>query len=220
MYVDIGVENKEAVEKAGIRPGDMIIPHATFFKMHNPDYLAAKAFDNRVGVVAGIEVLENLKGKDIAATVVAVGTVQEEVGLRGAKTAAHMVKPDLSFAIDVTIANDVPGLTGDTKLGAGVALSLMDRSVIANPRLVKYCEDIAKKYDIPFTYDAMTGGGTDNGEIHKAHIGCPALTLSIPSRYIHSHYSMIHYTDYKACVDLITRVCEEITNEDMKVILD
>lgn len=220
MFIDIGVPNKVAAEKSGIMPGDMVIPKAEFFQMQDKDYLAAKAFDNRAGVAAAIEVMHNLKGKDHEATLVSVGTVQEEVGLRGAKTSAHMVKPDIAFAIDVTISNDYPGAVGETKLGAGVALSLMDRSVIANPRLVQYCEKICKKNKIPFTYDAMVAGGTDNGEIHKAHIGCPVITLSIPSRYIHSHYSMIHYTDYKAAVDLITKVAENLTSADVKKFLD
>mgnify|MGYP002682856148 CR=1 FL=1 len=123
MYIDIGVGSREDVEKLGIRVGDMITPYTPFRVMNDGKTLLGKAWDDRLGAAVAIEVLQNLKGVDHLATVVAAGTVQEEVGLRGARTAAYHVKPDVAFALDVTMSYDLPGAPNHpTKLGAGVAL--------------------------------------------------------------------------------------------------
>lgn len=220
MFIDIGVKDKKEAEALGVNPGDQVVPHSDFFEMGNKDFWAGKAFDDRIGVTAAIEVIRSLKGKKHKATFVGVGTVQEERGLIGATTSAQMVKPDIAFAIDVTIAKDTPGLKNECALGKGVALSLMDSSTMANPRLVAYCEKIAKKHKIDFTYDTLTGGGTDSGQIQRQNGGIPSLTLSIPSRYIHSHWSMIHWNDYKTCVDLLIAIASEFTSDDLATILD
>ena len=205
MYVDLGVKNKNEVLALGVDVGDSVIPDTEFMVMNNPDYLCAKAFDDRVGVAVIVEVLRNLKNKNTKANVYGVGSVQEEVGLRGARTAAYKVSPDIALAIDVTLSHDVPNTDkSECKLGNGVALSLMDSSVIANRGLFRVLRNICEEKNIPFSYDYLSAGGTDSGEISKSKDGVINMTLSLPCRYFHSHNSIVSLTDYNACVDLVT----------------
>ena len=205
MYVDLGVKNKQEVLDLGINIGDSIIPYTEFMVMNNPDFVCSKAFDDRIGAAVVVEVLNNLKGKEINASVYGVGSVQEEVGLRGARTAAYKISPDVAIAIDVTLSHDVPNIEKtDCKLGNGVALSLMDSSVIANRGLLKLLRNICLEKNIPFTYDSLTAGGTDSGEISKSRDGVLNMTLSLPCRYFHSHHSVVSLTDYNACIELLT----------------
>jgi endoglucanase len=210
VHLDLGLSSKKAVLDMGIRPGDMIAPVAEFMQLADPKMLAAKAFDNRIGCAVTIEVMEQLNKIKHRANVYAVGTVQEEVGLRGAKTAAFRINPDVAIAIDVTLAGDIPGAGNNAKLGDGVAISFADGSVIGAKALINELEKIAKEEKIKFTYDMLTAGGTDSGEIHKSHDGVLNCTLSIPSRYIHSHYSIIHQDDYDATIKLITAFAKRL----------
>jgi endoglucanase len=214
MYLDLGVTNKEMVAELGIKIGDMITPHTDFRVLNDGKSLLGKAWDNRLGVAAAIETLRNLKGVKHKATVVAGGSVQEEVGLRGARTAAYHVKPDVAFAIDVTMSYDLPTSPKyDTKLGAGVALSIMDGSVIAHRGLFDFVENICKQENIKYTYDLLTAGGTDSGEIHKSMDGVITMTLSIPCRYFHSHVSIINVDDYVQTVNLLTKIVTAIDSD-------
>ncbi len=211
MYLDLGVKDKAMVEALGIKIGDMVTPHTEFRVMNDGKTLLGKAWDNRVGVAAAIEAIRNLKDVKHKATIVAAGTVQEEVGLRGARTASYHVKPDVAFAIDVTMSYDLPTSPKyDTKLGAGVALSIMDGSVIAHRGLFEFVEKICQSENIRYTYDLLTAGGTDSGEIHKQYDGVVTMTLSIPCRYFHSHVSMINYDDYVTTVNLLTKLVQAI----------
>jgi len=149
-----------------------------------------------------------------------VGSVQEEVGLRGARTATYKVRPDVAIAIDVSMSYDVPGSgKGESKLGKGVALSLMDSSVIAHRGLFRLLRDICKEKNIPFTYDSLVAGGTDSGEINKSFDGVVNMTLSLPCRYFHSHNSIINLKDYNACIDLLVEFVSRLdknTLEELK----
>ncbi|MFA5421247.1 MAG: M42 family metallopeptidase [Bacilli bacterium] len=216
MYIDLGVSSKADVEKLGVRIGDMITPYTPFRVMNDGKTLLGKAWDDRLGAAIAIEVLKNLKGIDHKATVVAAGTVQEEVGLRGARTAAYHVKPDIAIALDVTMSYDLPGAPNHpTKLGAGVALSIMDGSVIAHRGLFDFVEKIAKEKGIKYTFDLMTAGGTDSGEIHKQYDGVITMTLSVPCRYFHSHVSLVHYDDYVEAVKLLTEVVKALDKDTL-----
>lgn len=209
-FIDIGVANKQEALDLGIRKGDPITPVSEFTVMANEKYLMSKAWDDRIGACVVIDVLRNLKGKSIYSTVYGAGTVQEEVGLRGAKTVGQMVKPDVAIAIDVTFSQDLPGEKGDCRLGTGVTLSVMDSSVISHSGLFKTLEGICEKYDIPYELDMLAAGGTDSGELSKVDAGVVNMTLSIPSRYMHSHRTIIHEDDYQATVDLLTHFVEEL----------
>lgn len=205
MFIDLGMESKDEVEKLGIQVGDMITPfQETAFQTPNMNRVIGKAHDNRISVVAGLEIMRELADLDLDVNVILIGTTQEEVGLRGARTSSYKWTPNIAFAIDVTFCYNTPGMEKkDTKLGTGVALSLFDSSIITNPKLIRLVEQIATKKEIPFTYDAMIAGGTDSGAIHLTKEGVPTMTLSIPSRYMHSHISMIDINDVRATVDLV-----------------
>jgi len=210
MYVDLGVKNKAEVEEMGIRPGDYVTPQSKFEVLNNPNYLMAKAWDNRVGALLATEVVRNLKGIDHACDVYAVGSVQEEVGLRGAKTSAYKIKPDVAIALDVTIASDYPGGENKTKMGVGVTLGIQDSSVLGHRGLIALMEDLCKELDLPFQYDLLMAGGTDSGEIHKSYDGVVTMTISIPARYIHSHRGLIHRKDYCDTVTLLTEFAKRL----------
>ncbi len=211
LYLDMGVKDKKMIEDLGIRVGDTVTPYTEFRVLNDGKTLLGKAWDDRIGMAIALEVLQNLKEKKHKANYVAVGTVQEEVGLRGARTAAYHVHPDIAFATDVTMSYDLPGSPNNpTKLGSGVALSIMDGSAIAHRGLFDFVEKIAKEKGVRYTYDMLTAGGTDSGEIHKQFDGIINMTISLPCRYFHSHVSLIDIEDYKAAVDLMTAVVEAI----------
>lgn len=213
MFVDIGVKDKNEVDLLGIKPGDMVTPKSDFTVMANPNFLAAKAWDNRVGALIATDVLINLKGVKHDADVYAVGTVQEEVGLRGAKTATYAVKPDLGIALDVTLGNDIPGTEAGSKLGVGITLAIQDSSHLGHRGLLGYLEDLAKELKLDVQFDLLLAGGTDSGEMHKSFDGIINVTVSIPSRYIHAHRAIIHRKDYADTVTLITEFCKRADSD-------
>lgn len=220
LYLDLGVKDAKAIAELGIRIGDTVTPKTDFRVLNDGKTLLGKAWDDRIGVAVALEVLKNLHGVDTDATIASCGTVQEEVGLRGARTCAYHVKPDIAFALDVTMSYDLPGSPKlDTKLGNGVALSVCDGSVIGHRGLFDFVEDIAKKHHVRYTYDMLTAGGTDSGEIHKQYDGIITMTISLPCRYFHSHVSLIDIDDFHEAVKLLTEVCKAInkkTLEDLK----
>ena len=174
------------------------------------------AIDDRYGCFLGVELLKALKDVELDVDLYVGVSVQEEVGLRGARTSTYKVKPDIAIAIDVSMSYDVPGSSkGESKLGKGVALSLMDSSVIAHRGLFKLLKDICKEKNIPFTHDSLVAGGTDSGEINKSFDGVINMTLSLPCRYFHSHNSVVNLKDYNACIDLLT---EFVTRLDKDVL--
>lgn len=223
MFIDLGVESKEEVIKLGIKPGDMITPVFDFFEMNNPDYLAAKAFDNRIGCAILIEIVEKLKNKKLMLDLYSVATVQEEVGLKGARTSTSLINPDIAIAIDVGISADTPNMTidhGSAKMGHGPLLVIMDATILSHCELVKRFKQIADEYQISLQFELMQGGGTDAGNIHLVNGGTPSLTLGIPSRYIHSHASVINQRDADQLVNLIVAFISEFNQEQYLKIID
>lgn len=205
LYLDIGALSKQEAKDMGIRKSDPIVPVSKMSVMANQKCLMSKAGDDRIGVAVMIQVLKNLKNQTIMPTLYLAATVQEEVGLRGAKTVGQMVQPDLAIAIDVTFSQDLPGSSkGDVCLGSGVALTVMDASAIAHTGLLYALEDICEKQHIPYQLEMDTTGGTDSGELSKVASGVMNITVSIPSRYMHTHYTIIHQDDYEAAVQLLT----------------
>ena len=220
MFIDIGATSKEEVINYGVKPGDSVVPYFEFTQMKNEKMLLAKAFDNRIGCAIAIDVLKGLQNENHPNTVYGVGTVQEEVGLRGAGTSAHMIEPDIGFAVDVGIAGDTPGISdkeADSKLGDGPQIILYDASMVSHKGLRDLVVNTAEKNDIPFQYSTMAGGGTDSGSIHLTHNGVPALSITIATRYIHSNAAVLHRDDFENAVKLIVEV---IKNFDQKQLED
>ncbi len=216
MFIDIGATSQEEAEAFGVRPGDSVVPVCPFTVMKNPKMLMAKAWDNRIGCALAIEVLKRLHNEEHPNTVYGVGTVQEEVGLRGAQTSAAYIQPDVAFAVDVGIAGDTPGVKPEeaiSKLGEGPQILLYDASMIAHKGLKNFVVDIAEELDIPYQFDVMSGGGQDAGRIHLSGSGVPSLAVSIATRYIHSHASILHRDDFEHAARLLVEVIKRLDQD-------
>ncbi|MFV0499054.1 MAG: M42 family metallopeptidase [Bacilli bacterium] len=221
MYLDLGVGSKEEVEKLGINIGDFVVPHCEFTQMANKKYLLAKAWDNRIGCYIVGEVFKRINGKNLEVDIYGVGTVQEEVGCRGAKTTANMINPDLGISIDVGLAGDCPGNESDTfqsKLGGGPLITLYDSGMIGHRGLRDYIVNIAKKSNIDFQFSGLNGGSTDGSAIHVAHDGSPTLYIGLATRYIHSNVGIIHYDDIESTIDLLVQFILKLNKESVSEI--
>ncbi|WP_085523155.1 M42 family metallopeptidase [Tuberibacillus sp. Marseille-P3662] len=216
MFIDVGAANKEDAESFGIRPGDSAVPVCDFTVMKNPKYLLAKAWDNRIGCAIAIDVLKALQGQSHPNTVYGVGTVQEEVGLRGAQTSTHQIQPDIGFAVDTGIPGDTPGIDkkdAKAEIGKGPQVLVYDASMISHKGLREFVTGVADQADIPYQFDSIAGGGTDSGKIHLTANGVPALSISVATRYIHTSASIIHRDDYENAVRLMVEVVKQLDED-------
>jgi len=218
LFIDLGVaDGFDAVEATGVRRGDFVVPHAPFEPLVNPDLFVVKAWDNRVGCGLVVDLLKELRDIDHPNTVCGVATVQEEIGLRGAATSAAKVQPDLAIALDVGIARDTPGFSGadraQEKLGGGAGILLLERGHVSHPRLTRFVIDVAEEEKIPYHTTTIMAGGTDANRFHIVGEGIPSLALCVPSRYIHSHSSIIDRRDYDATLQLLVALCKRLDTD-------
>ena len=199
LYIDIGAATKEeALEKVSI--GEFGIFHREFADLGNR--LVAKSMDDRIGCAVLVEALRRIEKPKH--TLYCVFTTQEEVGLRGARTAAFGLDPDLGIALDVTLTGDTPEARHmAVSLGKGAAIKVKDSSLIAHPRVKDLLVDLCEAGGIPYQMEVLERGGTDAGAIHLTKEGVPSGTISIPTRYVHSPSEMVDLGDVQACVDLV-----------------
>lgn len=220
MYLDIGADSREQAEAAGVRLGQQIVPICEFTPLVNPKKIMAKAWDNRYGVGLGLELLEAVHQDQLPNTLYVGANVQEEVGLRGARTAANLIQPDIFFALDASAAND---MTGDKrvfgKLGEGALLRILDPTMITHRGLVEYIQDTADTHKIKYQY-FVSPGGTDAGQVHLSGIGVPSSVIGICSRYIHTSTSIIHTDDYDAAKELLIRLVRGLDRTTLNTILE
>ncbi len=221
MFIDIGADSKEDAEQIGIRPGQPIVPATPFQVMSNPKKMMAKAWDNRYGCAMAIDLLDEVKNIDLPNTLYAGANVQEEVGLRGATVAANMINPDIFFALDAGPAGDVPGAPEDAmgKLGDGVLIRIYDRTYITNLGMKEYILDTVASLGVKYQY-FTSRGGTDAGKVHLHGKGVPSIVVAIPSRYIHSHASIIHYDDYLAAKEALVAMVKNLDSSTYKTIIN
>ncbi|ALC89637.1 peptidase M28 [Bacillus sp. FJAT-18017] len=218
MLIDIGADNREDAEKAGIRPGQSILPICPFTPMANPKKIMAKAWDNRYGCGLAIELLEEVNGIDLPNTLFSGATVQEEVGLRGAQTAANMIKPDLFLALDASPANDASGNKEEFgQLGKGTLLRILDRSMVTHRGMREFILDTAETHKIPYQY-FVSPGGTDAGRVHTSLEGIPSAVIGICARYIHTHASIMHVDDYAAAKELLVKLVKSFDKTTVQTI--
>lgn len=216
MYIDVGAGSQEEVRALGVRVGDPVIPASDFQVLANPKWYLSKAFDNRLGCALAIDTLLRVASDGHPNTVYAVGTVQEEVGLRGAKTSAHLVEPDVAIILEVDIAGDVPGIKPEesaVKMGGGPSLLVYDARMIPNLKLRDLAMAMADKLDIPLQLSAMAGGATDGGVIHIHNEGVPSIVIGVPTRHIHSHNAMLHRDDYDRALELVVALVKALDAE-------
>lgn len=216
MFLDMGVADRQAIEALGIRIGDMITPYIPFRQMNDPNFLAGKAWDDRFSLGAELEVMKRTAQKPHEATLFFTGSTQEEVGIRGARTAVHQIQPDLAIALDVTTAKDTPlDNESSNRLGGGVVLAVLDSLTMANKGLLYRMERLVADLKLDVRYDFMTVGGTDACNIHKAMDGVVTMTISMPTRYMHSPRLMVHQDDYKQTIQLLTSFCQSLSKADV-----
>ena len=211
MFIDIGAKDKkEALKMVSI--GDSIT-FKSYFEEYPNDLIMGKALDNRVGCYVMIEVLKRVNTK---ATVYGVGTVQEEVGLKGAKTSSYKLNPDLAIALDVTLSGDHPGIKPDeapVKMGDGPVIVLVDASGrgIITPKVIRdLLTEAGDKNDIKYQLEVSDGGTTDGTAIHLTKEGIPTGVLSVPTRYIHTPVSVCSFKDIENTINLIVEAINSL----------
>jgi endoglucanase len=208
LVIDIGATSKAEAEKL-VTKGAYAAFDIAFEELG--ELVKGKAFDDRVGCAVLIALIEN---GPYPFSFYPVFTTMEEIGLRGARVAGYSVMPNAAFVLEGTICDDGPketDTTPTTEVGKGPAISMMDRSVIADRRLVRLIVDTAQAEGIPYQFKRRVSGGTDAGAIHLARTGVPAVPVSVPSRYIHSPVSMLSKSDFENTVKLMTSVLQRLT---------
>ncbi len=214
LFVDIGLSGKEAKEKVHI--GDPVTLVQTFAEVGN--LITGKALDDRLGVYVGIEAVRRLRKHK--ADIYFVATVQEEVGLRGARTSAFAIAPDIGVALDTTIACDIPGVPTHeqvTRLGKGVAIKLKDSASISHPGLVQFLVKLAEERKIQYQLEILPRGGTDAGAIQPAREGVAVVTISLPTRYVHTVVETAHKEDIDAAINLLAAFLETCHKADLQL---
>ncbi len=221
MFIDLGARSEEEAEESGVKVGDPIVPWSPFSIVQNGKVAMGKAFDDRIGAFVLMEAIRRIKEQGIEHpnTVYGSATVQEEVGLRGAHTTAHVVDPDVALVLEVDIAGDVPGIKPHealTKMGKGPGLITYDRSMIPNQSLKEFVINVAKQAQIPLQLSQMAGGGTDAGRIHMNRAGCPSVVITIPTRHIHSHVGFLSLKDTENAIRLVIELIKRLDLETVE----
>lgn len=214
LFIDIGARSREEVAEWGVQLGDPIAPWSPWTPMHQPGWYLTKAFDNRVGMAGAIQTgqLAEAAGCDL----IVAGSVQEELGLRGAKTLANLTQPDLAIVLEGPPADDTPGMPKSEcqgRLGGGVQIRLHDPSAIMNQGLAQFAIEIARQQGIPHQVTVRASGGTDAGSFTLANEGIPSVVLGTPTRYIHSHNGIICADDYHAMVALTVAMVDHLNEK-------
>jgi putative aminopeptidase FrvX len=212
LLLDIGAKGKEEAIKLALL-GTYAAFATQFRKMGR--VVSGKAFDDRAGCAVLVELL---RGERFRFDLHAAFTVQEEIGLRGARVAAYGIEPDCAFALEGTIADDIPkdkDVSPTTRMGHGPAITIMDHSFVADRRLVRLLTDTAEELDIPFQIKQPGIGGTDSGAIHLTREGVPSVTVAVPCRYIHSPVGMLDLGDFDNTVHLMRESLSRLTRRTL-----
>ncbi|MCY3413964.1 MAG: M42 family metallopeptidase [Candidatus Heimdallarchaeota archaeon] len=231
MFIDVGCKSDEEVKKLGIRVGDPAVPDSTFeilkrFQMVDDkekevQLAMGKAFDDRIGVFIATEVMRRIIDEKIEHPniIYGVSTTQEEVGLRGAKTAAQVIQPDLAIVLEVDIAGDVPGVDkkkAPAEMSKGPSILVADGSMLPNPKFRDYVINLAEELKIDHQLSFVFGGGTDGGVIHTTGSGAPSIVISIATRHIHSHNGILDLGDVDKTITLIVELLRRLDDNTVK----
>ena len=218
LYLDVGARTAAEVEALGIGPGDPVVPDSPFVALPGGRYLG-KAWDDRVGCAVVIEALRRLRATGHPNQLFVAATVQEEVGLRGARTAADLIKPDIGIAIEGGITGDSPGRSPEETqavLGGGPGLFLYDSSTLPNRRFVAMVDDVAAAKGLPLQKDLVQGYGDDSAAIQATAGGVPTINLVVPARYTHAHNGIIDRADFDRTVDLVVALIQRLDASTVK----
>ena len=222
IFLDTGAKNPAEAAAMGIEPGDPVVPDSPFAVMNGTQNYLAKAWDDRIGCAVLVQAMQRMAKLPHANQIFFVATTQEEIGLRGARTASNVVKPDLGLAIEGGIANDQGGRPEETQahLGDGPGIFLYDSSAIPNRKLVRFVEDTAKGNGIPLQLDLVQGYGDDSSEMQESGTGAPTLNLVVPVRYTHAHNGIVNRGDFDKTVDLMVHLLQKLDASTVERIRD
>jgi putative aminopeptidase FrvX len=213
LFLDVGGRNEAEVRALGIEPGDPVVPDSPFEILNGTGNYLAKAWDDRIGCAVILEAMQQLAKAKLPGQLLWVITTQEEIGLRGAHTAAEAAKPEIAIALEAGVVGDTPGThpeESQSQLGAGPGLFLYNTSELPNRKLVQFVKEIARSQNIPLQLDLVNGYGDDSAEIQKSNAGVPTVTLIVPTRYTHAHNGIINRGDFDRTVSLLVALLEHL----------
>jgi putative aminopeptidase FrvX len=221
MLIDIGATSKKEAEEAGVKVGDPVVPLSPFSLIRDGKVAMGKAFDDRLGAFVTMEAIRRIREDSIAHPnkVYGAATVQEEVGLRGAQTVAHLVDPDVGIVLEVDISGDIPGIKpfeAPSKMGRGPSLLTYDRSMIPNQPFKEFVWKTSQEVGIPLQLSQVARGGTDAGRIHLDRAGCPSVVISVPTRHIHSHVGLFNLEDAENAVKLVIELVRKLDKKTVE----
>ena len=222
LFIDIGAKSKSDAIDIGIRAGNPIAPYSRVLELNN-NRLLGKAWDDRVGCAMLIDLAKRIDGITLPYNLNFVFTTQEEIGLRGAMTSAYITNSDMCINLEVGVAGDFPYMIKDEaqeELGLGPSIFLHDSSMLPNKNLQSYIQEIALNNDINFQYEVLAGYGEDGAMYQKSRQGIPAINLGIPTRYLHSHNSVIDLNDYKIGVKLVEHIINDLSPNKISSIIN
>jgi endoglucanase len=223
LFLDVGAKSAEEVRALGVEPGDPVVPDAPFTILNGTDQYLGKAWDDRAGCAVVVEAMRRLAGMPHKAQLFFVITTQEEIGLRGAHTAADFVKPEIAIALEGGVAGDTPGTHPEetqAKLGGGPGIFLYDSSALPNRKLTQYVKETARANQIPLQLDLVQGYGDDSAEIQKSTAGVPTVNLVVPARYTHAHNGIINRKDFDRMVELLVALINGLDDAKVRQLRD
>ena len=223
LFLDIGAKDAASAAAMGIEPGDPVVPDSPFVVMNGSDNYLGKAWDDRIGCAVVVEAMKRTAKLPHANQLFYVATTQEEIGLRGSKTAADLVKPDIGIALEGGITGDVFGGHPDetqAKLGAGPGLFLYDSSTLPNRKLVALVKKTATDKNIPLQLDLVQGYGDDSASMQESNGGVPTVNLVVPVRYTHAHNGIVNRKDFDQMVDLLVDVLTGLDAKSVEQLRD
>uniref|UniRef100_A0A7V4E3L7 M42 family peptidase n=2 Tax=candidate division WOR-3 bacterium TaxID=2052148 RepID=A0A7V4E3L7_UNCW3 len=217
LFIDVGAVSEEELKGKGISVGDPGVFYGNA-EVVSDDVIVGKSFDDRAGCAVLIKVLERLKNVHLPYDLFVTFTTGEELGLRGAKTAAYSVDPDFSLSVEGTIAVDNPNIPPHKQpshIGKGPVITIIDRSIVVNPKVVRFFESVAEKNGIVFQYKTPIYGSTNAGVIHLERGGVLSGVVAVPCRYIHSPTSILRLSDFEKTVELVYNILVELPSTDL-----
>jgi putative aminopeptidase FrvX len=223
LYLDIGARDAKEAAAMGVSPGDPVVPDSPFTVLNGSKNYLGKGWDDRIGCAVLVEAMRRTATMPHANQLFYVATTQEEVGLRGARTAAQVVKPDIGIAIEGGITGDAPGARPEetqVKLGAGPGMFLYDSSTIANRKMVAFTRKTAAAKGLPLQADLVQGYGDDSAEMQTLNGGTPTINLVVPVRYTHSHNGIVNRQDFDQVVDLVVAMLVQMDAETVRQLRD
>ena len=223
IFLDVGAKNADEVRQLGVAPGDPIVPDAPFAVLNGTQNYMGKGWDDRVGCAIILEAMSRLAKSAHPNQVFYAATVQEEIGLRGAHTAAEIIKPDVGIALEAGVTRDVPGVRPEEAqeaLGGGPGLFLFNSSQLPNRNFVALARQTAREKSIPLQDELIVIYGDDAAEIQKSNGGAPTITLVVPTRYTHAHNGIINRADYDRTVELLVGIIQHLDAATVKQLRD